>query len=312
MSTTIEVENLGKYFGSIKAVDDISFSVKKGEVLGFLGPNGAGKSTTMKMLTCFITPTFGTSRIFGHDILESSMEVRQKLGYLPESAPAYEDMDVQSFLAFISEVRGIESSKRQSNLDRVYDLVGIKNVRHQTIGTLSKGYKRRVGLGQAILHDPAILILDEPTDGLDPNQKYEVRKLIQKMAKDKVIILSTHILEEVDAVCTRAIIIAKGKIVADGTPESLRKKSVHFGMVKLILKGNVSDASYKLFKGATWAHKVEKINGDQDLVSLLIYPEKNQEILPKVIDSCLKQNWEIKEISVDPGHLAEVFRKATK
>jgi ABC-2 type transport system ATP-binding protein len=215
----IEVKNLGKYFGPIKAVDDITFSVSRGEVLGFLGPNGAGKSTTMKLLTCFISPDFGNALIKGFDILKNPFEIRKNLGYLPENAPAYEEMSVENFLKFIAEVRGIKS------FEKVYDLVALKDVRHQIIGTLSKGFKRRVGLAQAILHDPEILILDEPTDGLDPNQKYEVRQLIKKMAKEKVIILSTHILEEVDEVCTRAIIIAKGKIVADATPDELRQQS---------------------------------------------------------------------------------------
>lgn len=220
----IDVTGLGKYFGPIKAVDKISFQVKKGEVFGFLGPNGAGKSTTMKMLTGFIAPDFGTARIKDFDLVTSPHQIKQHMGYLPENAPAYEEMTVEAFLSFIITVRGLESKKKEC-LERVYEQASIKNVRHQVVGTLSKGFKRRVCLAQAIVHDPEILILDEPTDGLDPNQKYEVRQLITKMAGSKVIILSTHILEEVDEVCTRAIIIAQGKIVIDSTPSELKKMS---------------------------------------------------------------------------------------
>ena len=220
----IDVTGLGKYFGPIKAVDKISFQVKKGEVLGFLGPNGAGKSTTMKMLTGFLAPDFGTARIKGFDLVTSPHAIKHHLGYLPENAPAYEEMTVEDFLSFIITVRGLENKKKEC-LERVYEQASLKNVRNQVIGTLSKGFKRRVCLAQAIVHDPEILILDEPTDGLDPNQKYEVRQLITNMAGSKVIILSTHILEEVAEVCTRAIIIAQGKIVIDSTPSDLKKMS---------------------------------------------------------------------------------------
>lgn len=232
----IEVKNLGKYFGDIKAVDDISFNVAKGDVLGFLGPNGAGKSTTMKMLTCFLSPDFGTALLKGQDILKNSEEIRRNLGYLPENAPAYEEMSVESFLRFVAEVRGMKGRKKEEAMERVYGLVALKDVRQQLIGTLSKGFKRRVGLAQAILHDPEILVLDEPTDGLDPNQKFEVRQLIKNMSKEKVIILSTHILEEVDEVCNRAIIIAKGKIVADSTPDELRKQSPNGNLAEVFRK----------------------------------------------------------------------------
>jgi len=194
-------------------------------VLGFLGPNGAGKSTTMKMITGFLTPTSGTAKICGFDILSQPIEAKKKIGYLPEGAPAYPDMNPEEFLNFIAEIRGLRGDAKTKRVREVIEKVNLGNVAHQSIDTLSKGYKRRVGLAQAILHDPDVLILDEPTDGLDPNQKHEVRTLIKAMAKEKVIILSTHILEEVDAVCTRAMIIANGKIVADGTPEQLEAKS---------------------------------------------------------------------------------------
>lgn len=225
MSVMIEAVNLGRYFGQIKAVDGVSFSVSKGEVLGFLGPNGAGKSTTMKLLSGFLSPSFGKASIGGLDVVEHSCQVRKLLGYLPENAPLYGEMKVLDFLKFVAEVREIPQSIRNSAIERVVNLSSLLSVTEQRIETLSKGFKRRVGLAQALIHDPNVLILDEPTDGLDPNQKHEVRALINSMAKDKCVILSTHILEEVDAVCTRAIIIARGKVVADDTPDGLRSKS---------------------------------------------------------------------------------------
>ena len=217
----ISVKNLGRHFGSIRAVDGISFEAKIGDVLGFLGPNGAGKSTTMKMLTCFLTPSFGTAEVAGFDIASKQMEVKKSLGYLPENAPLYGEMRVRDFLDFVGKVRGLEGQNLSEAIDRVAEKCSLKDVLKQPIETLSKGFKRRVGLAQALIHDPKILILDEPTDGLDPNQKYEVRCLINEMAKEKCIILSTHILEEVESVCTRAVIIAKGKVVADDTPQQL-------------------------------------------------------------------------------------------
>jgi ABC-2 type transport system ATP-binding protein len=220
----LEIRNLTKHFGPLKAVDGISFRVDRGEVLGFLGPNGAGKSTTMKMATGFVTPTAGTALVCGHDIQEDPLAAKRKFGYLPEGAPAYPDMTPSGFLEFVAEVRGIPSERRAPRIQEVVDLVHLENVLHQRIETLSKGFKRRVGLAQAILHDPEVLILDEPTDGLDPNQKHEVRSLIKQMARNKAIVLSTHILEEVEAVCTRAIIIAHGKLLFDGTPAELSER----------------------------------------------------------------------------------------
>jgi ABC-2 type transport system ATP-binding protein len=220
----IEVKELRRSFGPVVAVDGISFSVEKGQVLGLLGPNGAGKSTAMRMLACFLRPDSGTAKICGYDILQSPIEVRKAIGYLAENVPAYQEMTVGSFLDFICDAREIKGTARKKALDRIVPICSIDSVYHQTIETLSKGYKRRVGLAQALIHDPDVLILDEPTDGLDPNQKHEVRKLINKMAKDKCIIISTHILEEVEAVCSRTIIIARGKILVDSTPEELKKQ----------------------------------------------------------------------------------------
>lgn len=225
MPVTIKVKSLNKSFGPIHAVRGVSFDVNHGEVLGFLGPNGAGKSTTMKMITGFLEPTSGTVEVNGHDVLENPLAVKRTIGYLPEGAPAYGEMTVRSFLNFIADIRQLTGSNRQKRIDEVVDIIHIRNVIDQSIETLSKGYKRRVGLAQAILHDPKVLILDEPTDGLDPNQKHEVRKLIQEMAADKAIVISTHILEEVNAVCSRAIIIDSGEILFDGTPAELTSKS---------------------------------------------------------------------------------------
>lgn len=220
----IQVDNLRKTFGPIKAVDGISFTAQKGDVLGFLGPNGAGKTTAMRMLTGYLTPDSGSAQICGHDILRDSVKVRQSLGYLAEHAPAYDEMTVASFLDFICDARQIRGSQRQDALARVIAACAIQSVYHQTIETLSKGYRRRVGLAQALIHDPPVLILDEPTDGLDPNQKHEVRRLINAIAKEKCIIVSTHILEEVDAVCSRIIIIAGGRILVDSTPDALKRQ----------------------------------------------------------------------------------------
>jgi ABC-2 type transport system ATP-binding protein len=222
--TLIEIEGLTKRFGSFTAVDNVSFQVRRGEVLGFLGPNGAGKSTTMRMLAGFMIPTAGTARIQGHDVQTDSVAARRVLGFLPEGAPTYPEMSVEGFLRFCARVRGFSGAELIDRVDHALGLTTLKGVRLQAVETLSKGFKRRVGLAQALLHDPPVLVLDEPTDGLDPNQKHEVRGLIQQMAPQKAIVISTHILEEVDAVCSRAIVIAGGRIVADGTPRDLEAK----------------------------------------------------------------------------------------
>jgi len=219
----IQVQNLRKEFGAKVAVDNVSFTVNKGEVLGFLGPNGAGKSTSMRMVTGYFRPTSGSIKVGGIDMLENPEQAKRSIGYLPENAPLYSDMTVASFLGFCAEVRGITGAAKSKAIDRVLDLCFLHRVRNQSVDTLSKGYRHRTCFAQSIIHDPDVLILDEPTDGLDPNQKHEVRQLIKNMGKDKAIIFSTHILEEVDAACSRAMIIDRGKVVADGTPESLRK-----------------------------------------------------------------------------------------
>jgi len=224
VTALIEIDGLTKRFGSFTAVDDVSFQVARGEVLGFLGPNGAGKSTTMRMLAGFMTPTAGTARICGHDVQTDSVAARKVLGFLPEGAPTYPDMTVLGFLRFVAAIRGYTGGEAADRVEHALGLTTLASVRLQPVETLSKGFKRRVGLAQSLLHDPPVLVLDEPTDGLDPNQKHEVRDLIARMAPEKAIVISTHILEEVDAVCSRAIIIANGRIVADGTPAELEKR----------------------------------------------------------------------------------------
>jgi ABC-2 type transport system ATP-binding protein len=223
-SALIEIDGLTKRFGDFTAVDHVSFTVKRGEVLGFLGPNGAGKSTTMRMLAGFMIPTEGTARICGHDVQSDGVAARRVLGFLPEGAPTYPEMSVTGFLRFCAKIRGYRGSELDDRVQAALGLTGLQGVRLQPVETLSKGFKRRVGLAQALLHDPPVLVLDEPTDGLDPNQKHEVRALIERMAPDKAIVISTHILEEVDAVCSRAMIIANGRVVADATPAELQTR----------------------------------------------------------------------------------------
>jgi ABC-2 type transport system ATP-binding protein len=221
----IEVDRLVKRYGDVLAVDDLSFRVGPGEILGFLGPNGAGKSTTMRVVAGFVAPTSGAARVCGHDVERASLAARRVLGYLPEGAPAWPEMTPRAFLAFVADVRSLHGPHRRARLDETVDRLALGDVLDRPIETLSKGYRRRVGLAQAILHDPPVLVLDEPTDGLDPNQKHEVRGLIRAMAPGKTIVISTHILEEVDAVCTRAIVVARGRLLADDTPQGLASRS---------------------------------------------------------------------------------------
>src|ERR1041385_3641245 len=238
----IKVENLAKFFGPKRAVDGVSFSVERGEVLGFLGPNGAGKSTSMRMITGFIPPTSGAVSVGGFDMVENPLPAKRLIGYLPENAPAYTDMTVSGFLNFAAEIRGLRGDAKRRAVARAVEMCFLEAVLHQSVETLSKGYRHRTCFAQSIIHDPDVLVLDEPTDGLDPNQKHEVRSLIRRMGEKKAIIFSTHILEEVDAVCSRAIIIDRGKIVANGTPEQLRNKSDWAGAVTLRVSGMAAGA----------------------------------------------------------------------
>ena len=301
----IEVEGLTKRFGSILAVDDLSFTVNAGEVLGFLGPNGAGKSTTMKMLTGFLRPDEGTAKISGFDILERPIEAKRSLGYLPEGAPGYGDMSVLGFLQFIAEIRGLDASTTKTRIDEVIAEVHLDSVLTQKIETLSKGFRRRVGLAQAILHDPQVLILDEPTDGLDPNQKYEVRKLIEGMAKDKIIIVSTHILEEVEAVCTRAMIIAQGRLLVDGTPDELAARSKYHGAIALQMPGIAQHQGALAALAGVDATE----NSAENEITLL--PKAGANLLVSVNDLVRKNNWPVDVLYQKRGRLDEVFRDIT-
>jgi len=304
----IQADALTKYFGPIKAVDGVSFSVAKGEVLGFLGPNGAGKSTTMKTLCGFLTPTAGSASICGHDIVDAPIEAKKHLGYLPEGAPAYADMTPRSYLRFIAGIRSLGGNERRERLERTIEMSNIASVLDQPIETLSKGFKRRVGLAQALLHDPDVLVLDEPTDGLDPNQKYEVRKLIGEMSPEKAIIISTHLLEEVTAICSRVIIIADGRVVADGTPDEMEARSRHHNAVTLRIEKKVAAAAAKELEALDNIASVTARGASE----LIVYPKDGKSIITTVSDLARAKNWPVEEVYAERGHLDEVFREITK
>ena len=308
----IKVDNLVKIFGSKHAVDGISFTVARGEVLGFLGPNGAGKSTSMRMITGFIPPTSGTVTVGGFDIGENPIEARRLIGYLPENAPAYTDMTVGGFLNFAAEIRGLRREARSKAVKRVVEMCFLENVYHQSVETLSKGYRHRTCFAQSIIHDPEVLVLDEPTDGLDPNQKFEVRNLIRRMGEKKAIIFSTHILEEVDAVCSRAMIIDRGKVVANGTPAELRQKSDWAGAVTARF-ANVgkTDVRQKISQLAL-AKKVVVLEETPTATVVRVYPRAASGELAWTIASLAQsENWTLQELHTEEGRLDEVFRNIT-
>lgn len=309
MDNMIEVFGLHKVFGNQTVVDNISFSVAKGEVLGFLGPNGAGKSTTMKMLCGFLPPTRGHATICGHNVLTHPVELKSSIGYLPEGAPAYSEMTVLDFLKFIAEIRGYKGKEALTKVDAAIEKVNLQSVVYKTIETLSKGFNRRVGLAQAILHNPAVLIMDEPTDGLDPNQKHEVRKLIREMAKDKAIIISTHILEEVPALCSRAIIINEGKLLFDDTPEKLAALSEFHNTVTIRIEGEVPSSAGRLLEQLSSVEKVS-VYKERD-TRFVVYPKDGNNILHEVSQLARKEQWDLDELSVSQGQLDEVFRRIT-
>lgn len=310
MTAMVDIQGLTKRFGPITAVDDVSFQVSRGEVLGFLGPNGAGKSTTMKMITGFLTPDAGTITIDGDDVDEHPVRVKHKLGYLPEGAPLYADMTPLAFLRFIGRVRGLAGAKLEDRIDKVVEQVHLAQVLDQSIETLSKGFKRRVGIAQAILHDPPVLILDEPTDGLDPNQKHEVRDLIRDMAREKAIVLSTHILEEVDAVCSRALIIAAGRIVSDGTPEQLEALSPHHNAVQLVLTGADPSKVVSTLQSIEGVRDVS-VTPDNGALRFEAIPEKNELIADRIAGAARDNDWNLAAMYVERGRLDEVFREVT-
>ena len=307
----IEVDKLAKSFGPIQAVRGVSFDVSKGEVLGFLGPNGAGKSTTMKMITGFLAPTEGTARVCGSDILKAPLEAKRHIGYLPEGAPLYADMSAAGFLEFVAGIRRIGGVERKKAVQRAIEMTQLESVVAQPIETLSKGFKRRVGLAQALLHDPDVLVLDEPTNGLDPNQKQEVRQIIADLAPEKAILISTHILEEVDAVCSRAIIIAHGTIVADGTPSELEARSRLHNAVTIRLDGSISAGDRKELGALPGVAGVEEVTTTSGK-AIRVLAKDGQSIAGSVGDFVRNKKWTASEIRVERGHLDDVFRTITK
>jgi len=304
----IEIRQLRKEFGSFVAVDGITFTVKPGEVLGFLGPNGAGKSTTMKMVTGFLAPSAGTAVVCGHDIQTHAIAAKKCIGYLPEGAPAYPDMTPTSYLRFIAEIRGFDGADRRKRVDAAAERIGLRGVMEQPIETLSKGYKRRVGLAQALLHDPQVLVLDEPTDGLDPNQKHEVRKLIKSLGSDKTVILSTHILEEVESVCTRAVIIARGRMIADETPETLRTRATNHNAVHVRLRSAPDGIDRDLRK---LAGVQSVLKASTEGLAWVVRPVDGKSIVGAVSESLRSRGAEIQELRVELGRLDDVFRDLT-
>ncbi len=305
----LEIRHLVKSFGPLVAVDDVSFTVPQGEVLGFLGPNGAGKSTTMKMITGFLAPTAGTAIICGYDIATQTIAAKRHIGYLPEGAPAYPDMTPADFLDFIAHIRGFSGDDAMRRIDRVVEMIRIGEVMHQPIETLSKGFKRRVGVAQALLHDPDVLILDEPTDGLDPNQKYEMRTVITAMRPSKAIIISTHLLEEVEAVCSRAIIIAHGRILADGTPAELAQRSRYHNAVRLGIAGG-ADANVRAELAALpGVSAVEQAVGEAG--GLTVLPRGGHPVVGEIADLARNRGWTITGLQVERGRLDDVFREIT-
>lgn len=303
----IDIKNLTKRYGDFVAVDHISFKVEPGEVLGFLGPNGAGKSTTMKVIAGFLAPSEGSISVCGYDVETQPLEAKRCIGYLPEGAPAYGEMTPRGFLEFIADIRGLSAGERAKRIPEVCAKLGLERVLEQPIETLSKGFKRRVGLAQAILHDPKVLILDEPTDGLDPNQKHEVRTLIQGMAKDKIVIVSTHILEEVHAVCTRAIIIANGKVLADATPDELEARSRYHHAVTL--RGGDLEALRAALSGVDGVAEVAIDASEQ---SVTAFPKPGARIFGAVSALLSQRGLKAEEVQLERGRLDEVFRTVTQ
>ncbi len=312
MQPMVEINNLSKRFGPFAAVDDLTFSVNRGEVLGFLGPNGAGKSTTMKMIAGFLAPSGGTVRIGGDDVARKPVAVKKRMGYLPEGAPAYPDMTPATFLDTVAEIRGLRGAEKTRRVADTIDKINLGTVVNQTIETLSKGFKRRVGLAQAIVHDPEVLLLDEPTDGLDPNQKYEVRALIRAMSADKVIVLSTHILEEVHAVCTRAIIIADGRLVADGTPTELEARAPEHNAVELTVRDVKTDAVRKALEALPAAARVDVLENGAQVKRFRVYPADGAALVDAVGHLAHEQQWEVDQLRALSGRLDDVFRDITR
>jgi ABC-2 type transport system ATP-binding protein len=309
----IEVEGLTKDYGATRAVDQVTFTVKKGEVLGFLGPNGAGKSTTMKMLTCYLAPTAGRARVAGFDVFDESLEVRRRIGYLPEDTPLYRDMTVLEYLQFAADVRQMDPAKSPSRIREIGGRCGLANVAGKLVGELSKGYRQRVGLAQAMLHDPDILILDEPTSGLDPNQIVEIRELIKEIGREKTVILSTHILPEVQATCDRIVIIAGGKLVADGTPEDLRQRE-RGGRYRVAVEKNGAPAEAVRDRLASLAGvtRCQPITGaEQGTLSFAIDGAASTDLRKTIFRAAVDNHWTLLELARESASLEDVFRHLT-
>jgi ABC-2 type transport system ATP-binding protein len=306
----LEIRHLVKHFGPLVAVDDVSFIVPRGEVLGFLGPNGAGKSTTMKMITGFLPPTSGTAVVCGCDIIEEPVAAKRHIGYLPEGAPAYPDMTPADFLDFIARIRGFSGAEARRRVNRIVEMIHLGEVLAQPIETLSKGFKRRVGVAQALLHDPDVVIMDEPTDGLDPNQKYEMRTVLDEMRSEKAIVISTHLLEEVEIVCTRAIVIANGRILADGTPADLVRRSRYHNAVRLGIagvSGAQAEAELRRLPGVAAVAPVQDSEGE----GIMIFPGESGAIVADVADLARAHRWQVTLLRVEQGRLDDVFREIT-
>ena len=308
----IVVDALSKQFGQFQAVDEISFEVQRGEVVGFLGPNGAGKSTTMKMLTCYLPPTSGNAEVNGFSINSQRLQVQEQIGYLPESAPSYNEMQVEEFLSFIGEVRGYTGSELRRRVGRVLELTSLQEARKQIIDTLSKGFRQRTCLAQALIHDPPVLILDEPTDGLDPNQKHEVRELIRRMSEERTILVSTHILEEVEAVCTRALIISEGRLVGLGTPDELLSQSIYRNAITLSVSGVNAETLLEDLNGLEQVYSVERLEDmPNGAITVRVFPKDRESISSELEKFLKKKNMSIEQFFVERGRLDEVFRKLT-
>lgn len=308
MSVMLSIRGLVKQFGPFTAVNGIGCEIRKGEVLGFLGPNGAGKSTTMKMITGHLGPTAGSIEVCGIDALASPIAAKQKIGYLPEGAPAYPDMTPAAFLNFIADIRDLKGAEKRNRIDQIVDRVELKRVLHQPIDTLSKGFKRRVGLAQALLHDPEVLVLDEPTDGLDPNQKHQVRELIREIAPEKAILISTHILEEVSAVCSRAMIIAHGEVVVDGTPGELLARSRYCNAVVARIDGGTDQAMQDDLQKIPGVAGIET----EDDGRIVLFPAPGSHIADGVTGLAKARGWNMTEFYIDPGRMDDVFRSVTR
>jgi len=310
VSALIEIDSVSKRFGALTAVDGVSFKVARGELLGFLGPNGAGKTTTMRMITGFLEPDGGNIRVSGHDVVADQVAAKALIGYLPEGAPLYGDMTPSGLLRFVTAARGLPAKRAAERIDWAVARLGLGSVLAQSIDTLSKGFKRRLGLAQALVHDPEVLILDEPTDGLDPNQKHEVRGLIREMAPDKAIIISTHLLDEVDAVCSRALIINRGRIVADGTPVELAARSSYHNAVTVTVQGVAAGDVERSLRAIAGVAKVSVATVDGG-VRCTLFPAGARTIVADVSRQLQAVGWQIDQFGVETGRLEEVFRTVT-